>query len=130
MCGCLINKDLPDGCLAGGIPVKILRENVYPSEDPARNATLVRQVLTDYAELADYKDLHADLHYDESKHTIMCNEVVFNLETMQAHGIFTRVEEDFRDFLRRRGIKFYTGKPFSSVMPEEYRHLLFSPDDF
>jgi acetyltransferase-like isoleucine patch superfamily enzyme len=125
----LINKDLPDGCLAGGIPVKILRENVYPSEDASRNAQLVRQVLHDYAELATYKDLHADLHYDEVKQTISCNAVVFDLTTLKAHGTLTRTEEDFRDYLRRRGIKFYTGKPFASVLPEEYRHLLYPPNE-
>jgi acetyltransferase-like isoleucine patch superfamily enzyme len=125
----LINKDLPDGCLAGGIPVRVLRENVYPSEDPARNAQLVRQVLHDYAELATYKDLQADLAYDEEKQTVSCNSVVFDLVSLKTQGTFTHTEEDFRDYLRRRGIKFYTGKPFTSVLPEEYRHLLFPPNE-
>ncbi|MGI4743958.1 MAG: hypothetical protein ACRYG7_53090 [Janthinobacterium lividum] len=125
----LINKDLPDGCLAGGIPVKILKENVYPSLDPARNTQLVRQVLHDYIELAAYKGLLVDLRHEEDKCLIHCNQVDFNLTTMKAHGTFTRTEEDFRDYLRRRGIKFYTGKPFSSILPEEYRHLLYTPND-
>ncbi|AMR26631.1 hypothetical protein A0257_05610 [Hymenobacter psoromatis] len=125
----LINKDLPDGCLAGGIPVKVLKENVYPSLDPTRNVALMQQVLHDYGELAAYKNLHTELHYEEDKHIIRCNEVIFNLVTMKTYGTFTRTEEDFRDYLRRRGIKFFTGKPFSSVLPEEYRLLLYSPDD-
>jgi acetyltransferase-like isoleucine patch superfamily enzyme len=125
----LINKDLPDGCLAGGIPVKILKENVYPSTDAARNSRLIRQVLHDYAELAAYKDLHAKLDYDEAQQTIRCNEVVFDLATLEVTGTFTHTEEDFRDYLRRRGIKFYTGKPFTSVLPEEYRNLLYPPNE-
>lgn len=125
----LINKDLPDGCLAGGIPVKILRENVYPSHDAQRNDRLVESVLTDYRELADYKQLPVTLSFDAATQRIHCNAVVFDLASMQASGTFTEVEEDFRDFLRRRGIKFYTGQPFSSVLPEEYRRLLaVSPD--
>jgi acetyltransferase-like isoleucine patch superfamily enzyme len=126
----LINKDLPDGCLAGGIPVKVLRENAYPSNDAARNATLVRQIIADYADLADYKELNAELSYDEENQTITCNSVVFHLATLKAFGTFTRIEEDFRDYLRRRGIKFFTGKPFKSTLPDEYRRLLHSPDDF
>ena len=126
----LINKDLPDGCLAGGIPAKVLRENAYPSQDAARNGALVRHIVADYAELADYKGLRADLHYDEENQTIRCNAVVFHLATLKAFGKLDRVEEDFRDFLRRRGIKFYTGQPFSSTLPDEYRRLLHSPDDF
>jgi acetyltransferase-like isoleucine patch superfamily enzyme len=125
----LINKDLPDGCLAGGIPVKVLREHVYPSKDTTRNVALVQQVLGEYAELAAYKNLTAKLHYDEANQTITCNSVVFDLNTMKASGTFTRTEEDFRDYLRRRGIKFYTGKPFTSVLPEEYHHLLYTPDE-
>ncbi|MDO7886996.1 acyltransferase [Hymenobacter cheonanensis] len=125
----LINKDLPDGCLAGGIPVKILRENVYPNENPARNTQLIKQVLHDYTELAAYKELKVNLHYNEEQQLISCNKVVFDLAAMQAHGAFTNTEEDFRDYLRRRGIKFYTGKPFSSILPEEYRHLLYPPNE-
>lgn len=125
----LINKDLPDGCLAGGIPVRILKENLYPSHDPARNEQLVRRILADYEKLAAYKQLAVQLTYDPAAHTVRCNAVVFRLDTMQAEGTFTPVEEDFRDFLRRRGIKFYTGQPFASILPDEYQRLLaVSPD--
>ncbi|WP_375433710.1 acyltransferase [uncultured Hymenobacter sp.] len=120
----LINKDLPDGCLAGGIPVRVLKENVYPSQDAARNEHLVRRIITDYERLAAYKPLQVQLSYDPTAQQLRCNQVVFHLDTMQTAGSFTEVEEDFRDFLRRRGIKFYTGQPFSSVLPEEYRRLL------
>jgi acetyltransferase-like isoleucine patch superfamily enzyme len=125
----LINKDLPDGCLAGGIPVRIIRENMYPSHDPARNEQLVRRIVDDYAKLAAYKELAVHIAYDPTMAELRCNDVIFHLDTMKAEGAFTAVEEDFRDFLRRRGIKFYTGQPFSSILPEEYRRLLaFSPD--
>ncbi|UYZ64521.1 acyltransferase [Hymenobacter weizhouensis] len=120
----LINKDLPDGCLAGGIPVRILKENLYPSHDAARNEELVRRILADYEKLAAYKELAVRVSYEPSTQRIQCNAVVFDLSTMQASGTFSAVEEDFRDFLRRRGIKFYTGQPFTSVLPPEYQRLL------
>lgn len=125
----LINKDLPDGCLAGGIPVRILRENVYPSPDPGRNTQLVRQVVADYAALAAYKGLPPAVRYDEEDHTLHYEGVTFDLAALQTEGTFTETAEDFRDYLRRRGIKFYTGRPFISVLPAEYRHLLRSPDE-
>jgi len=125
----LINKDLPDGCLAGGIPVRVLKDNLYPSYEPARNEQLVRRIIADYEQLAAYKPLKIQLSYNAENQQLRCNEVTFHLDTMQTEGSFTQVEEDFRDFLRRRGIKFYTGQPFSSVLPEEYRRLLaISPD--
>ncbi|WP_170170349.1 acyltransferase [Hymenobacter perfusus] len=125
----LINKDLPDGCLAGGIPVRIIRENVYPRPDTGRNEAAVHGILTDYNKLAAYKELDVRVSYDAATQRIHCNGVVFDLSTMQASGSFSAPEEDFRDFLRRRGIKFYTGQPFSSVLPPEYQRLLaISPD--
>lgn len=120
----LINKDLPDGCLAGGIPVRVLKENLYPSHEPARNEQLVRRIMADYEQLAAYKPLKIHLSYNAENQQLRCNGVIFHLDTMQTEGSFTEIEEDFRDFLRRRGIKFYTGQPFSSVLPEEYRRLL------
>ncbi len=125
----LINKDLPDGCLAGGIPVRIIKENYYPTHDAARNEELVRRIVADYARMAEYKDLAVQLHYAPTEQSLRCNDVVFHLDTLRTTGEFTPTEEDFRDYLRRRGIKFYTGQPFTSVLPAEYRRLLaVSPD--
>ena len=123
----LINKDLPAGCLAGGIPVRILKENVYPRHDPARDAVLVAAILTDYRALATYKDLRTELRFDEAARVVHCNHAQFDLDTLQVRGEVTATEEDFRDFLRRRGIKFYTGAPFSSILPPEYQALLDVP---
>ena len=123
----IINKDLPDGCLAGGIPVRVLKENVYPSHDPARDERLVRAILTDYEALAAYKELNVRLVFDAEQRVIHCNNVAFQLDTLRTTGVLKAPEEDFRDFLRRRGIKFYTGQPFSSVLPQEYTDLLAVP---
>lgn len=125
----LINKDLPDGCLAGGIPVRILKENLYPSHNAERNEQLVRRIIKDYEQLAAYKELKVRLSYNANTQELRCNGVTFYLDTMQVEGSFTAVEEDFRDFLRRRGVKFYTGRPFASILPPEYQRLLaVSPD--
>lgn len=125
----LINKDLPDGCLAGGIPVRILKENYYPTHDAARNEELVRRIVADYGRMAEYKELAVQLHYSPAEQLLRCNGVTFHLDTLRTTGEFTPTEEDFRDYLRRRGIKFYTGQPFASVLPAEYRRLLaVSPD--
>jgi acetyltransferase-like isoleucine patch superfamily enzyme len=124
----LINKDLPDGCLAGGIPVRVIRENLYPSVDAARNEALVTRILEDYAKLAAYKELNVNLAFDSATNRIHCNQVAFHLsDPPSAEGNLTETEEDFRDFLRRRGIKIFTGKPFRSILPPEYRSLLDFP---
>jgi hypothetical protein len=37
-------------------------------------------------------------------------------KTMTEHS--NEVSEDLRDYLRRRGIKIYTDRPFESIKPE------------
>jgi len=126
----LINKNLPDGCLAGGVPVKIIRENLYPNQDASRDEALIATILAAYAELADYKSLAITTRYNADARIIHCNGAQFHLDRLELTGEVTTEVEDFRDFLRRRGIKFFTGQPFRSTLPEEYRRLLtVSPDD-
>jgi acetyltransferase-like isoleucine patch superfamily enzyme len=54
--GSLVNKDLPPGCLAGGIPVKVLRENYYPRPmEEADKDRVMREILTRYIPELEYK---------------------------------------------------------------------------
>ena len=43
------------------------------------------------------------------------NETIYNIEERTIQGYMNDVVEDLRDYLRRRGIKIYTGKPFKSI---------------
>ena len=120
----LINKNLPSGCFAAGMPIKIIRENVYPNRDPKANAAKIQDIFTEYMKLADYKGLSVNLSYDETTETIFCNQLGFDTKSMTVHGHLDDIHEDFRDFLRRRGVKFFTGLPFKSIMPAGYKKLL------
>jgi len=120
----LINKNLPSGCLAGGIPVRVLKENQYPVADRVKNSALIHEIIAEYRKQMQFKGIAADIRFNEEAFTIQCNDVTFNLDEKIISGELGAVEEDFRDFLRRRGIKFFTGKPFSSILPECYAKLL------
>lgn len=120
----LINKNLPDGCFAAGMPIKIIRENVYPNRDPKANAAKIQDIFNEYLKLAEYKGLSVNLSYDEASETIFCNQLGFDTKSMTVQGQLDDVHEDFRDFLRRRGVKFFTGLPFKSIMPVGYKKLL------
>ena len=41
-----------------------------------------------------------------------------NVNKKEMSGYDNDVSEDLRDYLRRRGIKIYTDKPFKSIKPE------------
>jgi len=120
----VINKSLPSGCLAGGIPTKVLRENLYPSVDAERNRKLVYEIIEEYGRLSAFKGFEAKIEFDPQQMTIQFDEALFALENKELTGTINEKVEDFRDFLRRRGIKFYTGQPFKSILPPCYAKLL------
>jgi acetyltransferase-like isoleucine patch superfamily enzyme len=120
----LINKNLPDGCFAAGMPIKIIRENAYPKRDPEANAKKIAAIFEEYTKLCDYKNIKVKLSYNASNETIYCNGLAYNTQSMEIEGSLDEIQEDFRDFLRRRGVKFFTGLPFKSIMPAGYKKLL------
>lgn len=125
-----VNKDVPPGSLAGGIPIRVIRENAYPT--PSDNLlALLADLMETYRQGAWWKRIDVKLRCedkggesfvwvksrDEERETKFC----FSDKTVE--GPMTAEAEDFRDFLRRRGIRFLTGKPFCSIPhPEVARY--------
>ncbi len=120
----LVNRDIPDGALAAGAPIRIIDENRYPSGDTEAISNEIAAAVDAYHSLADYKKIESDVAYDPNKRVITCNAVVFDLDRMVVQGALGPIEQDFRDYLRRRGIKFYTGDAFESVTPPNIARLL------
>lgn len=51
--GSVVTRDLPSGCLAGGVPAKVLREGVFPRVlSPEERETAIWEILETFAELA------------------------------------------------------------------------------
>jgi acetyltransferase-like isoleucine patch superfamily enzyme len=96
----LVNKDLPSNCLAGGIPARIIKENVYPRElTDSGKICLIDNILADIRIRADYD----------------CNEIIiktsgsctlFNLKLRTISGIANDKTELLKNQLRRYGIRF------------------------
>ena len=86
----LVNRNLPSGCLAGGIPVKILKENVYPNT----NVDLGK-FITDYETVI-------DIISDPSA----AGNAYFDIENRIIQGPVTEWTRVFKNQLRRNGIRF------------------------
>jgi acetyltransferase-like isoleucine patch superfamily enzyme len=125
--GSTINKNLPSGCLAAGSPCKVIRENCYPKElTEDELEKIILNIIDDWFKLhkdKNIKDVQVD--YDTHRKIITLkkgkNEIHFthyHIDTKEMIGITSDVSEDLRDYLRRRGIKIYTNKPFKSIKPE------------
>lgn len=97
----LINKNLPSGCLAGGIPVKILRENVYPKPISKEfKMQVVDQILKESLVFG------IQAERDLKGTTITFGKTTFNIPMRKIEGPANKDTEKIKDLLRRHGIRF------------------------
>jgi acetyltransferase-like isoleucine patch superfamily enzyme len=121
----LINKSIPSGCLASGVPIKILAKNVYPKNLTSdEKKTIIEEILHIWlSEIVPFKKISSvySLKYEPDCKLIILEQydktTVYDVDKRKIGGKEDDVTEDLRDFLRRRGIKFFTGKPFKSITP-------------
>jgi acetyltransferase-like isoleucine patch superfamily enzyme len=121
--GSLVNKSIPDGCLAGGVPIKVLKENIYPKDltGDEKRTTIEELIRIWTTEIVPFKGIKtvSSIGYHDFNETITLTqgekETVYDISNRTIVGHEDDVTEDFRDFLRRRGVKFFTGKPFKSI---------------
>jgi acetyltransferase-like isoleucine patch superfamily enzyme len=125
----LVNKDIPSGCLAAGIPCKVIKENIFPKKLVGeKRARFIDEVIARYLPLMKDKGIDAKIKYDLEDDQIIfkrtTGETMFNLRKMEIIGICDDEVEDFRDFLRRNGIKFFTENRFRSIIPPAFERLM------
>ena len=118
----IINRSLPDGCFAAGAPCKVIKENCYPKELKEDD---IKKIVWNIIE--DWYKFHGDkgivdikTKYENKKIVLLQknNKTIFDLQKRTIMGYENEISEDLRDYLRRRGIKIYTDKPFKSIKPK------------
>ena len=102
---------------------KIIKENMYPKKYSEKKISdMINEILSDWKSLLDSKGITRTIvvRYKEGK--IYLNqsnfETIYNIDDRTIDGHVNDVVEDLRDYLRRRGIKIYTGNFFKSIKPE------------
>lgn len=122
----LVNRDLPARCLAGGVPCKVIKRKCYPRKDPNLRAKVAGLYDEWLASLAWRGIPGPDPAggYGVAGVRACLPGTVFNLESLTTCGCaecdaagpdLPDITEDFRDFIRRRGYRILTGKPFRSI---------------
>ena len=97
----LVNRDLPSGCLAAGIPAKVLKENVYPREiTREKKVEILDQVLR---EATVYKITGSR---DEDGKSISIGKTIFSIPERKIEGPANLNTDRVKDLLRRHGIRF------------------------
>jgi tetrahydrodipicolinate N-succinyltransferase len=104
----LVNLDIPAGSLAGGIPVKILKEKYLPkilscNEESALIASITSQCKT-------RPGFNQNVEFVFNSNTLSVlegeNSVHFNLKELVIKGVVTETSVEVKDQLRRNGIRF------------------------
>ncbi|MFW9975999.1 MAG: acyltransferase [Candidatus Thorarchaeota archaeon] len=97
----LINRDLPSGCLAGGIPVKLIRENMYPRKISQEEKI---RVLDKIINEAQFYGIHAERDAEGTR--IELEKTVFDVPSRKIEGLANERTDIVKDLLRRHGIRF------------------------
>ena len=116
--GSIINRSLPKGCFAAGSPCRVIKENCYPKElTKEEKYSILENIVNDYIKLLKYKGIKAGIGVEPHQLILYRNkkQTIFNLEKRTISGYEDEISEDMRDYLRRRGIKIFTGKNFKSI---------------
>ena len=116
--GSIINRSLPKGCFAAGSPCRVIKENCYPKElTKEEKYSILENIVRDYIELLKYKGIKAGIEVEPHQLVLDRNKkrTIFNIENRTISGHEDELSEDLRDYLRRRGIKIFTGKNFESI---------------
>jgi len=129
--GSLINRSLPSGCMAAGNPCKVIKKDCYPKQlSSDQKCEIVSDIVTDWHVLHASKKIQG-IETQCTGETIRLQQgehlTTYDLEKRTIDGHENEVSEDLRDYLRRRGIKIFTEKPFCSIKPSWKRSPHFDP---
>jgi acetyltransferase-like isoleucine patch superfamily enzyme len=104
----LINRNIPSGSLAGGVPVKILKENYLPKIlSQNEELQLVSLIESQCKARPGFKN---DIRFAYNANVLSISEdektVTFNLKDLVINGVVTEASIEVKDQLRRNGIRF------------------------
>lgn len=104
----LISKSLLKKGIYAGSPAKFIRE-IVPLIPEAR-VLKMHEMLDEYKKIALYHSINPNISMDYPFITV--NDFVINVETLEYSGIEDRETDDFRDYIRKWGIRIHTERPF------------------
>ena len=106
----VVSKSLREKGIYAGSPAKLIREIEPLTED--QRIQRVLSLLEKYSEIAKYHQIKPKIAFDYPY--LFINEFSFNVETFEYEGKEDEETDDFRDYIRKWGIRIYTSRPFKS----------------
>lgn len=104
------NLDIEKGIYAG-IPARFIKKVEAPSKE--KQIELMENMLVEYRKIAAYHGINPDIKFNFP--SIQINDFNVNVLTFEYSGIENEETDDFRDYIRKWGIRIYTERPFVSA---------------
>jgi acetyltransferase-like isoleucine patch superfamily enzyme len=106
----VVTKPLLKKGIYAGSPAKMIKENQVLDRD--ERVRRIEDILARYANIAQYHSINPKIKLNYP--TIFINDLALNVETFEFSGIEDVETDDFRDYIRKWGIRVYTDRPFRS----------------
>ena len=116
--GAVVTEDVEAYHVVGGVPAKtvsVIKPNTLSEDEKVEMAT---EIIKEYKESLAFRNI-TDIDVVLDYPIVRVNDAIFDLEKEQCQiKQHTAITDDFRDFVRRKGIWFY-GRRFKSISKEE-----------
>jgi len=107
----VVTHDLKENGIYAGNPARFIRE-VKPLNKEEKIVKL-NEIIAEYQKIAEYHRIHPSILV---KYPIVSvNNCQFNVEALTFTGNEDEETDDFRDYVRKWGLRFYSDRPFKSV---------------
>lgn len=108
----IITKDLNNpGSIYAGNPARFLRKVIPLSQKERKDA--VSNIIEEYRKIATYHGLDPLIRGNYP--IILFNKCRFDVEKLEFSGNEDIETDDFRDYMRKWGLRFYSNRPFRSA---------------
>lgn len=107
----VVSGRLEGGWIYVGSPARKLRPIKPLSEEEKRRET--KRIVDDYKRHASYRGIAVEVVEDYP--TIIVNNCSFDVEKLMCVGREDETTDDFRDFVFRRGLRYYTKRRFKAL---------------
>ena len=106
----VVTKKLLKKGIYAGSPAKFIKEIIpLTTEDRIKK---LNEILASYTEIANYHNITTNITVNYP-HVTICDFKI-NVETFDYEGTENQITDDFRDYIRKWGIRIYTERPFRS----------------
>lgn len=105
--GAIITKSLPAGCLAVGIPARVIKENCYPKPFSKVNTNVfLKAFIKHFEQNILYPKGVKKAQISQVGNRIFVEGTLFDIGDRRIDGKSTIITEKFKNELRRQGIRF------------------------